>query len=555
MSSDETEDDGRFTLSRPGRPPVLASEVYTELSVSRGPVVDTARSMAEVTIPSAFPPEGYKTGDPLPGTNQSASAGFVNGLAATLMFMAFPPGQPIFRARVLEAAIQASVDEDPELYSKVQVGLARHEVAHRELIAATPMATVYTEYMRQLLIGGNALWKHLHREEPMCFRADQYVVRRSAAGHPLVSILKETISLQTLSDDLYDFIVERRDEASDAKEHDDEVDIYSVCKLEVGRPGKGTERTWLYWEEWEGHVLPGTTVETPYDIPPMWPGWLIPVFGSNWGRGYCEEYRGDLVALDANWSALNDGSALAALALILVKNGGTTSLRQIKEVENLSVLSGDANDLSVFNSGKTGDLNWVFSVAEAIERRLGRVFLRQSSIQRSGERVTAEELRRLGNELDKALGGLYTQIAQGSQRRIITRVIAINEDEVDDIPKLPEGVVRIEVTTGVDALGNSVEYDNLMDYAQSGRAAFPQTFEKSHNPLDFFRRLAAAKGVKPDGLVLDDGEAGQQDAAAQQQAMMQTLMEKGAGPAVKGIADAINQQQQPTTTESSNAQQ
>lgn len=325
----------------------------------------------------------------------------------------------------------------------------------------------------------------------------------------------------------------------DKAEWEREVDVYSVQKLRLTEEG---EKVWCYWEEWEGHVLPDTQVETDYETPPMHAGWLIPVWGQDWGQGYCEQYRGDLYQVEALASAGNDGAALAALALIFNKPGSQTSIKQVREAKNLSILSGQADDLSVFRSEKTADLNFVGAREEAAARRLSAAFLLQSSVQRSGERVTAEEVRRLGQELDKALGGLYTQIAQGNQKVIIMRAVRLNEDENPKLPELPKGVVEVQVITGKDALGDSTEADNLIEVVGTTVKIFPQASQVQLSASNFARRLAALRGVKPDGLIKSDRQIAQDTAQQKQEALSSQLVDKATGPAVKGFADAMTQQ-------------
>jgi hypothetical protein len=522
-----------------------AEAVYRQLQTGRQAVIDMGRLMAELTIPAVFPPDGYTTGDDLPGNNQSLSAMCVNTLASNIMFMAFPPGQPICRFKVEETKLQKDIESQPELYSKTILGLSRLEISHRERLQATPIATAYNNYIKLLLICGNALWKHIKLNEPMYRRPDSYVVQRSEGGSPLLTILEDCRKLQALSKKHREQIIKLapKDFFANKKEWEKEVKIYSVCKLKVGDTDSDDDKSWLYWEEWEGHILEDTAVETDFDVPPMHPGQLIPVPGQNWARGYCEEYRGDLFVVEQHASAINDGASAAALSLIFVKPG-QTSLKAVREARNLSVLPGRAEDVTMFRTEKTADYNFVVNNLEVAARRLGAAFMLQSSIQRSGERVTREEIVRLGTELDKALGGLNTQIAQYNQRPIIVRAIRLHEAEDKTIPPIPEDIVSIQVITGVDALGASLEADTLQQYAVDGKAAFPETFEKIHDGRDYFRRMAAARGIKPDGLVKSEEVSAQEDQAAQQMAMQQQLIEKGTGPAVKGVADYLSNQQQ-----------
>jgi hypothetical protein len=237
-------------------------------------------------------------------------------------------------------------------------------------------------------------------------------------------------------------------------------------------------------------------------------------------------------------SALNDGAAIAALSLMFVKPGAT-SLKAVREARNLTVLPGKAEDVSMFRTDKTVDFNFVANTFQEAGRRLGSAFMLQASIQRSGERVTKEEIVRLGTELDKALGGLNTQIAQNNQRPIILRAIRLHEDEDPQLPVMPDDVVRVDVITGKDALGNNLDAENLLEYADAGLRTFPKQFEASHNASNFFMRFAAAKGIKPDGLVKTAEQLEADAQANQQQAMQQQLLDKGTGPAVKGMMDSM----------------
>lgn len=505
------------------------------------------RLMAELTIPSVFPPDGYKVGDDLPGNNQSISALAVNTLASNLMFMAFPPGQPIMRLKPVEYKLQKDINEDPKLYATMLLSLSRLELEHREILQTTPLATAYTGYVKVLLIAGNALWRHMALHEPSYHLPTQYTVKRNGTGHPLRTILKETLKLDALDPDWKAQIMplltaDTKNFGPDGKmkkEFEIEVDIYSVCKLHIDPDG---ERSWLFWQEYKGTHLTGTENESDYDNPPLWPGWLIPVFGQNWGRSYCEEYRGDLYTLEAHASAINDGASLAALSLIFVKPG-STSVRSVREARNLSTISGNVEDVGVFRSDKTADFNFVMSNYEAVAKRVSAAFLMQQSVQRSGERVTAEEIRRLGQELDKAMGGTYTYMAQGNQKVVIQRAVHLVEDDNPGLPPIPREVVKVEVITGIDAMGQSTEYDNLMEYAQAGLAVFPSKFEQAHDASNFFMRAAAAKGVKPDGLVLTPEQMDANAQAAQEQAAQQSMIDKGTGPAVKGLSDFLTTQQ------------
>lgn len=522
-----------------------ASTVYGRLSGKRTQVCDRAREMAELTTPSVFPPEGYVAGDDLPGNNQSVGAHCLNTLTSHLVFMAFPPNQPIARFKVLEYMVQDEVTKDPAKWALVTMAMSRLELSHRERLMTTTIMTAYGEYIKQLLVAGNALWRQLKLNAPVCYRCDTYVVKRDKAGNPLLVILEETVNLQGMDAEHVDLILATapEDHFKDKPEWEREVKVYACQKLVT----RGSEKVWLYWEEYEGNVLPGTEVETDFEFAPMHAGWLIPNYGQDWGRSYCEEQKGDLYTMENHASAVNDGAALAGWSLTFVKPGSSTSLKQVQKAKNLDMLSGNAEDLTTFRTEKTPDYNFVMTNMETVARRLSVAFLLQFALQRDGERVTKEEIVRLGTELDKALGGLYTQIAQTNQRPIILRAIRLNEEEHPELPKLPEKVVEVQVITGIDALGDSTEAETLVDWASAMTTLFPQASQQVIDVSDFGTRLGAHKGLKTEGLLKSPEKLAeeQQQAMAQQAGM--TLLDKATGPTVKGMADMANSQQQSPT--------
>lgn len=544
---DEEVDYSRYTLgpARTNGSKRTARDVYGRLvkSSNRDQVCARARELAELTCHEVFPPESYKVGDDLPGNNQSLNSYLLCNLSSIIMFLAFPPGQPIMRVEAIDYEVQQQINDEPELWAKMLVALSMWEQAHRKRFQATVMATVYEEYIKLLLLSGNAMWKHLKLDHPTYHRPDCYVVKRQRDGQALIVIHEEKCSMMALDEDVQQAIeAEEADKqaGSDKDEWDREVIIYSCQKLVTSEDG---EKSWLYWQETEkGTFIPDSEVETDINTPPMWAGQLIPIPGSDWGRGYAERYRGDLFANEAQSASINDIAAFMAWVIAFVKPGSASNIKQVREAPNLSVLPGHGDDVTVMTTQKSADLNGLSAVNENVARRLSRAFLAQSSVQRTGERVTAEEIVRLGNELDKAMGGVYTGIAQTNQRPIFLRAIALNEEENPKLPPLPKQLA-VQVITGSDAMGARTEAQTLREFIAAVNEAEPAAKTGLINPMDFTRRLAAAMGIKLDGLVPTDEQFAQGQQQQQQTTAAQTILDKGTTPAVKGIADAAMQQQ------------
>lgn len=527
--------DTEYTLGEP------AEEVYkVNASGVRNNVVAVARDMAELTIPSIFPPDGWKPGDDLPGNNQSVGAHCVKTLASALLFMAFPPGRPILKYEPIEHRLTQEMEADPQFWSKIEYALSRKELEHRRRLLTTQLPMTYSQAIGALLVGGNVLWKHIKLETPTYHLPTCYIVKRDATGQPYLVIHEEEVLVAALDADVREIVLANEPALEKTKEWERTACLYSVLKLKVDANG---DRSWLYWQEHKGTVIPDTEVETDFDTPPMYPAWMVPVYGQDWGLGYAEGYRGDHYTVENHSSAINDAASVLALMLLFVKPGARTSVKQIKEAENLSVFSGSAEDVTALRIEKGGDLSIVSQNLEAAIQRLGVAYLMQFAIRRDAERVTAEEWQRLGTELDKAMGGLYTQVSQSFQRYVVKRFIALHEEEADSPPRLPDGLIRAEPITGVDAMGQNTETQSLLNLGQAVQGIFgPEKTAEAFEASDFIRRLGTGMGIQMRGLVKDAAQVTQDQNAQQQNAAAQTVLKEATGPAIKGIADNFNKQ-------------
>lgn len=526
----------RPTTDAPFTLPTKAEELYDHLTKHRNQVYYNAIDLAAITIPSVMPPIGYRTGMNIDESNQSANAQCVNSLASKLTFMALPPDRPVLKFEPIEHKLGPAIAQNPALWTTIQIGLNALEQEHRTRFETTNMRAAYVGFIKQLLIAGNSLWEHLKLDYPVYHGMQHYVVKRNNQGEQLLVILKRCIPLMDLDEDIRDIVREKSPEKfpKDARnEYEESVDIYAVCKRCTGADGT---HCWEYWEEYEGELIPDTEYESDYETPPLYAAWMIPVYGQNWGRSYCEEYRGDLLKVDSLEKADSDGAAMASLILLFLKAGSRTSQKQIKKAQNMSLMTGEATDLSAFKLDKMEDFKFVGESLTRILQRLGRAFLMVSSVQRQAERVTAEEWKEMAQEIDQSTGGMYSELSQSVQRHVIRRAVALHNEEDKSLPKLPAGIFRVGVITGIEAMGRTVEGQNLMRAVQGVAQLEGGAGMAYINPQEFVRRVMVAENVKQDGLVLSEQDFQAKKQQATQDAAKQTLLEKGTGPAVAGMA-------------------
>lgn len=531
---------------------VPASDFYESRKADRTAPVNLGRRMADLTIPSLFPPENYKTGDPLRAMNQSVNARAVNSLSTKLTQVALPPNLPFIKYNAAEGKMQEDIKADPELWGEVQYALSRREQAHRERMETTTARSAYGRAMKLLLVTGNALIIWTDLDNPVVYNMHSYVVKRSATGQQLVIVAESIISAAEAEDDVLEAHRKNQGNASQlTNEWAEDIKLYHVQKLVVD----GDKKEWLYWQEVEGgYVIPGSEAWADYAQPHMYAAGLIPDTGSDWYLPYAFDYEGDLAAIETFAAALQDGAAALAWFLFFVDPTGSTKLKDVQEADSLDVLSGKANDVTTLTTQKGGDLSFVSREFEEASRRLGFAFAMHTSIQRPGERVTREEWVQMANDLNQTMGGLYAELAQGIQRWFALRFIYLHEDINKDLKPLPEGLVRVGVVTGIESIGQDTELTNIKEWVGDAIAAMgPEKFAAEIEPNGFLTRTAALRAVKTEGLLKPKGQSAQEQAEREQKMQQQTVLEQGTGPLAKEgasmLAEMMMKQQQGVATD------
>ena len=261
--------------------------------------------------------------------------------------------------------------------------------------------------------------------------------------------------------------------------------------------------------------------------------------GEDYGRGYVEEYLGDLQSLESLTQAIVEGSAIAAKTLFLVNPNGTTRAKVLAESPNGAIVQGNAADVTVLQTQKANDFRVAQETINVIKERLGQAFLLTSGVVRNADRVTAEEIRMLSQELESALGGLYSLLSNELQLPLVNRLLQVL-NKTKKLPKLPKDVVNPVIITGVEALGRGNDLQKLdLFLAGAAQIVGAETVAQFINVNEYFARRATALGIKTDGLV-KDAEAMQ---AEQEQAQQMQLMQKAAPAGVKALSEQVMQQE------------
>jgi hypothetical protein len=498
---------------------MTAQERYASLTPLRSQFVTRAENASALTIPALFPPEG-NSGSNLPKTYQSVGARGVNNLANRLIVALFPPGHAFFRLTlddyvIRELAQQMGDEGMQDAVAEMESALSRVEKAVLNRMESKGARTTKLVACLHLIVTGNGLLQVLKDGSLRFHTLHNYVVKRDKSGNVVDMVVLEKVSKMTLPPEAQ-AIVDRSDDADPAdKSGENSIEIYTRVQL--------LDRTWHVFQEVSGEEIPGTRGTYPLDkcafIPLRWEE--CP--GEDYGRGFIENYVGDLDTLDSLMQSIVELAAASARILLFVDEAGVTDRAQVANADSGTVLEGRAKDVTAFQLEKFADLRVAYEVTQGIEKRLEQAFMLLSGMQRHAERVTAEEIRQIAQELEQSLGGVYAILSRELQAPLVRRVMH-QMQQSKDIPSLPEGTVEPKIITGMEALGRTSDLMKLDNFvAGIAQLIGPEAVATYINVPSLLKRRAAALSVDIEGLVKTPEEIQAEQQSAMERQMVQSM--------------------------------
>lgn len=498
---------------------------YRKLATLRQPFLDRARQCAKLTIPTLVPPEGATASTVYSTPYQSLGARGVNNLASKLLLTLLPPNAPFFKLTIDDFALE-QITQREGMRAEVEEALNSIERTVANEVETSAIRTPGFEGLKHLLVAGNVLLYLAPTGGMRVFPLSRYVSKRDPMGNLLETITLEAISYMELPEAVRTTIGPKED----GKAHDAE-DI-----LEVYTQVLRTENGWSVKQEINGQTIESSRGTYPLNKSPWMALRYFAVDNEDYGRGFVEEYLGDLVSLEGLTKAIVKGSAAAAKVLFLVRPNGTTKKATLSKSESGAVEEGNADDVSVLQMDKYNDFRVALETINGITERLSFAFLLNTAIQRNGERVTAEEIRFMANELESGLGGAYATLSQEFQLPLVRRIIH-NMERQKRLPILPEGMVKPAIITGVDAIGRGNDRTRLDRFLAALVPLGPEVVQTYINIDDLIKRFGVSEGIDMKGLVRSKEEIDQ----ATQDAQMQQMMQQGIGPAINAAGGMMKE--------------
>ena len=505
--------------------PTNVFESWKRLAAKRVEFLERARDYSSLTVPSLYPPEGYNDTTELPTPFQSTGARGVNNLTSKLMLTLFPPHAPFFSLEPSQAAIDAVVAAGGDGTNLDEVRIDYAEVERRALqrFDVSGARAPLFEALQQLIVSGNTLFDWFDPDHPRTISLENHVVDRDALGVVREIIIRERIRVVDVPE------AERSLCAlSEGDRSSQETDLWSWVRLE---PSK--RYSFEQFVATNAVPLVGSRREFKPDALPFLPVALRRQARESYGRGYVELYFGSLISLEALSQALVEGAVAAARVLWMIDPNSASGLRpkDLAEKRNGAYTVGRAEDVKALQLDKFSDFQTAASVRGQLTAEIEYGFLVNRSIQRQAERVTAEEIRFMAQDLEEALGGVYGDLSTTLQRPLIQ--LALRQV---DVPSLG-GVAVLKVVSGSEGLGRGQELQRIRGFI-SDLVSLSSEAQTAIDPIGLAQALQYGWGVSKSHKLV-------RSAAELQQIVAQQRFAEAASKAAPSLVNAISKTNAP----------
>jgi hypothetical protein len=496
-----------------------AASVYARLEQDRDPFLSRARECARFTVPHLQPESedlpGMR-GQKMPEPWQSFGARAVNNLTSKLLLTLLPLNAKFFRLAVDEGALE-QLRQFKESEVEVEQQLAQIEDIVIDKIEQSGLRTKVGEALRFTEVAGGSLLHVPATRPPRVYRLDTFGIERDPRDHIMQLVIRERVAPMILDAQTKAKLTHLGVDTENT--HKNWVEVYTRLRRETDGDGGFV---WKEWQEVNSKVLDKITTHR-FDRNPYIHVRGGTVDGESHGRSHCEEYLGDLRALDALSKALQQGTAQAAKVIWGVKpNAPAGLLRKIARAPNGGYVPASEGDLHpIHMATKISDFATVRAEIQDLKRDLGMAFLMNSTVPRNAERVTAEEIRLVASELDDTLGGTFSLLSSDLQLPMVNIILG-NLQEAGEIDPLPEQVKPV-IVTGLDAIGRGHDLARLDNFIAGALQQMGPEVLQFINVGVYLRERATALGIDTEQLIKSDEQLQQEQQQQQQQEALQAV--------------------------------
>lgn len=502
-------------------------ERFFMMDSERRSKLDRARMCASLTIPQLLPPENWSEIDALPQPYSSEAARGVVTMSSRILSALIPLNDMPF----FQFSLKDGREPEPETYTLLET--LSHQVYSK--ISSKNLRSTVFQALQSLITVGDVL---LIMNDDFSFRLvrlDQYQIRRDVKGE-----VREIIYLE------YDLKA--------VTEEAGESDLNYTGMGQYTRKGYDTlycrwvkdfeDDTWYAYKETdEGDQVDAGVYDVCPVIPLRWSG----VISENHGRSHVEENYGDIQSLEAFTEAALEGQAAASSFWMVMNPTGPSELDDVINQPNGSWISVRPDDVAVLTPADQMRVQ-IQATAQAVQDLrmiIAKAFLNDGGQIRDAERVTAAEVRMVGQQLESVLGGAFSSIARDMMAPLVRRAVflMIENDELD--PRLAsefteDGQLAVDIVTGLQALSRDSDLQKLMQLGEMVRN-LPEQAAAMFRWEEYGKSLVSALGFDPRNWVKQEEEVQQQKVS---QAQQEAGIQAGAGAAQQVMGGAAEQMMQ-----------
>lgn len=487
-----------------------AKKRYDKLSKDRQNYLTRAENAAKLTIPQLYTGEYDKEqqGNSYANPYQSLGARGVNNLANKIILTLFPPATAFFKMGINPITLKEMRKGEGEINQALQI-LEKSIVNEMEI---SQLRSTLVDLIKQCIVGGSALLHVPIKDDPKVISLENFAIKRSRSKTMLELIIKQSMVYSELDEETKAEINNSNEITESHLKDDKPLDVYTVIKRQpdgmysehqeiLGIKIKGTEG--LYKQK-----------ELPYVFVPFVDR------GEDFGRSYVEDFIGDLMSYEGLRQSVLEAAAESARIVYLVKPNATLTVKQLSGAKSGDVLLGSPDDVGSLQADKRMDLQVAQTEMEILRMDLSTMFLLDSSVRRNAERVTAEEIRRVSQELEVSLGGIYSTLANVLQEPLV-KLYLMRLKQKGLINDALKDSIDLEVTTGSAALGRGTEFNSISTFIQTMQATLGQEFGRYIKMPEMIARVANSLDIGTSELIKTQEELQAEEQAAQEAQLQQ----------------------------------
>lgn len=430
----------------------------------------------------------------------------VDNFNSILQKILFPVNRPFFAFDIpQQALIDSGLDE-----TVIQTTMDASVLGMMDLLKHKGLYSVLPKIFENTTVIGNALlFMGYKKNDPVTFISPaDFVWRRTASGQCKEIIIREVIAVEDLPEDLQK-LLEKEGYVSKEQLADAAFNSYEMRAVQKYTHVKFTETSQEITEYVDGFKVGETfkkSLKEPIFIP-IAPN--IPV-KTQYGVGKVQNSISSILQVRGATLGYSKLNSLIANLKFEVAYTAVNSIKQIKKARSTDYVPvPEKGSISLMNFGTVNTAPLDNSL-EFAKQEIARKFLMQSLATRNAERVTAEEIRRLSEELTSVHSDLLQAFADQLQEPLVKYALYHLDLTTQEGQNVKDALEQLEVKiiTGTSAIDKVSESDNLV--AMLSEAAYlgqlPPNISAYLKINNVLQRFAQARGIPAKEIIKSDEE-------------------------------------------------